>query len=110
MNRFIETIRFENGKFHLLEYHQERVNRTFATFYPQHVSLNLEEILPNIEWTGKHKFRLEYDATAHQFNNKLYKPKRIKNIKLVETNIDYGFKFSDRSELQKLLLRPEYSP
>jgi len=103
VKKFIETIRFENGKFHLLDYHQERIDRTFAAFYSGYSPIQLTQILPDFQGKGKYKFRLEYDAKTHLLTNRLYTPKTIRTLQLIDADLDYGFKFSDRSELQKLL-------
>jgi len=103
VKKFIETIRFENGEFHLLDYHQERIDRTYASFYSGHSPIQLTQILPEFYENGKYKFQLEYDLENHQLTNRLYTPKTIRTLQLMEADLDYGFKFSDRSELQKLL-------
>ncbi len=103
MSRFIETIRFENGEFHLLDYHQERVDRTFTIFYSGYTSIQIAQVLPEFFEDGKHKFRLEYDQENHQLSHAPYLPKTIEKIKIIETDLDYSFKFSKRSELQTML-------
>ncbi len=103
MKKFLETIRFEFGKFHLLDYHQARIDRTFTAFYPGQSPMQLEKILPEFQKSGKHKFRLEYDGQSHELERTPYQSKQISSIEIVESNIDYGFKFLDRAELQQLL-------
>ena len=63
----------------------------------------LREGLPDFSEIGKHKFRFEYDSASYQLESEVYQPKSIQTIKLVEANLDYNFKFIDRSGLQNLL-------
>ena len=101
--KFIETIRFENGHYHLLEYHQDRVNRTFSVYFPSVRPIDLSEILPDFKHSGKYKFRVEYYAKAWRIDHSVYTPKSIDSVKIVESDIDYGFKYADRSELNQLV-------
>ena len=103
MQKFLETIRFENGKYHLLELHQARIDRTFSVFYSGRSPIQLEKILPENHKSGKHKFRFEYDDTSHELESAPYQPKQISSIELIEADLDYGFKFANRMGLYSLL-------
>ncbi len=105
MSRFLESIACDSGAIPLLEFHQQRVNRTFACFYPGVAPLNLEEILSKIPLSGKFKCRVLYDHTGATVEYKKYQPKEIQSIEIVESNLDYSFKFADRSELNSLVER-----
>lgn len=107
MSRFIETIRFEDGQFHLLDLHQTRVDRTFANFYPQKKPFDLASTLPSFKKSGKFKFRVEYDNVVREVSSSPYQKKVIESIKFVEAQVDYGFKYSDRADLDGLLLDSE---
>ena len=104
MSQFSESIRFEDGQFHLLPFHQERVNRTFATFFPGQESLMLDAILPGFNEEGKYKFRVVYDHSTYFVEHAPYHPKDIRTVNIVEANeLDYSFKYADRTELNELL-------
>lgn len=103
MSRFLESIACQNGEFPLLEFHQQRVNSTFVCFYPGVAPLNLEELLSEIPLSGKFKCRVLYDNLGAQVEFGEYQPRKIETIKLVESDIDYSFKFADRSELNSLV-------
>lgn len=101
---FLESIRFEDGHYHLLSLHQLRVNRTFAAFYPGIRPLQLEEVLPSIDEQGKSKVRVVYNHNEHQIEHAPYHPKVIRSVKLVEADaLEYAFKYSDRKEINKLV-------
>jgi 4-amino-4-deoxychorismate lyase len=104
MSQFLESIRFENGNYHLLELHQERVNRTFAQFFPAVKPLQLSEILPEFNQLEKFKFRVVYDHRSSDLSYAVYEPKLIRSIKLVNVDhLDYSFKYADRSVLNQLV-------
>lgn len=104
MFRFLESICFEAGAYHLLDYHQIRVNRTFQHFYPEKAPLILEEILPDIKSDEKIKVRLMYHEHDHDLDVSNYIPKSITQLRLVASNqLDYSFKYLNRSKLIELL-------
>ena len=104
MSQFIESIRFEDGEYHLLSFHQDRVNRAFAAFFSGQEPLNLEAVLPSFDRAGKFKFRVIYDQQSCRVEHAPYSPKLIKSVKLVEANeLDYSFKYADRTELNEML-------
>ncbi len=101
---FIESIRFENGQYHLLDLHQQRVEHTFAAFYPGVQPHQLSTLLPLISEIGKHKFRLLYTDKSFHIESAPYQQRVIKTVKLVAADhLDYSFKFADRSEINALV-------
>ncbi len=103
MSRFIETIRFEGGYYHLLRYHQARVNRTFSAFYPGTKPLDLSAVLTPSEDSGRQKLRVVYDGKSHHVERTPYEPKNIQSFEVVYADIDYSFKYADRAQLNDLL-------
>lgn len=105
MSRFIESIKVEDQEVFLLDYHQKRVNETFAHFGKEG-SLDLGKIFKNLEHDedGLYKLRIAYDL------DKNYKTQlipcavpEIDDFQLIENNtFDYSFKFEDRRELEKM--------
>ena len=105
MYPFIETIRIEKGKIHHLSYHQQRVNRTFAHFWPERVPLNLQQELSNVpDGPGVFKARLVYDENGKiEQSYTPYTPRTIHSLKLIQDDvIDYTYKSTNRSELSRL--------
>ena len=105
MYRFIESIKVEDQKAFLLEFHQERVNSTFQHFGKEG-SLDLKKIFNNLghDEDGLYKMRLSYDLERN-YNVQMipYAIPQIHSFELVENNcFDYPFKFEERSEFEKM--------
>ena len=100
MSRFIESICVLDGIPQILNYHQDRVDRTCHKFkLPQ---INLSSL--NYDCIEKHKFRFEYDHHGiTNTSNSLYQKREIKRLTPVNSDqINYSYKHSDRSELVAL--------
>ena len=70
MYPFIETIRIEDGKIWNLPYHQERMNRTMAHFWPETNVIDLKNALKDAPLTEEETiiFLLilyYYEITSH---------------------------------------------
>ena len=105
MSRFIESIKIEDQKAFLLDFHQKRVNQTFAHFGKEG-SIDLVKIFKNLEHDedGLYKLRIVYDLDK-KFTTQLipYAIPEIENFQLVENNsYDYSFKFEDRKEFERM--------
>ena len=105
MSRFIESIKIEDQKTFLLDFHQKRVNQTFAHFGKEG-SIDLAKIFKNLEHDedGLYKLRIVYDLDK-KFTTQLipYAIPEIENFQLVENNsYDYSFKFEDRKEFERM--------
>jgi len=103
MSRFIESIGCFDGNYPLLNYHQQRVDQTFAAFFPNHEPFKIKNILPKLTLKGKVKVRLVYDENRQIITHEIYQTPTIRSLKLVvDDGIDYGFKYEDRDRLQQL--------
>jgi 4-amino-4-deoxychorismate lyase len=103
MSRFIESLAFEGGTYPLIKWHQQRLVETFEAFFPKMRPLNLAEILPVIDSGDLHKVRLVYDGKNYQTEYASYLRPKIKTIKIVSAkDVDYRFKYEDRSLLSRL--------
>ncbi len=101
MFRFIESIKVEDQKIFLLEYHQKRVNETFKQFGKEN-SIDLGKIFKDLnhDEDGLYKLRIVYDLDRN-FTTQLipYAISEIDDFKLVENNtMDYSFKYENRKE------------
>lgn len=105
MYPFIETIRIEDGKIWSLPYHQERMNRTMAHFWPETNVIDLKNALKDAPLTEEEtKARVVYDKDGvKDVSSAAYHPLNIHTLRLITCNeIDYSYKSADRSRLQKL--------
>jgi len=108
MYPFIETIKVKNGVLQNLQFHQERMNRSRSDFLGLENSINLKSMIevPDIASTGVFMCRVIYGTEVGKIEFIRYKAKIVETLKLVIDNgIDYRFKFSDRTRLEKLRSR-----
>ncbi|WP_144281408.1 aminotransferase class IV [Chryseobacterium echinoideorum] len=108
MFQFIESIKVEDQEAFLLEFHQKRVNQTFAHFGKEG-SIDLEKIFKDLnhDEDGLYKLKITYDLDKH-FRTMMipYAIPEIHSFQLVENNTyDYSFKFEDRKELEKMKMK-----
>jgi 4-amino-4-deoxychorismate lyase len=106
MSRFIESIKIKDQELFLLEFHQKRVNETFAYFGKEN-AIDLKKIYEKLyhDDDGLYKLRIAYDL------DKTYKTQlipyafpEIESFELVENNsLDYAFKFEDRSAFLSMI-------
>ncbi|WP_326981460.1 aminotransferase class IV [Chryseobacterium sp. MYb264] len=108
MSQFIESIKVEDQEIYLLDFHQKRVNQTFAHFGKEG-SIDLKKIFEHLEHDedGLFKFRIVYDLDKKVRTQMIpYAIPEIQDFQLVENNsFDYSFKFEDRKELEKMKMK-----
>ncbi len=108
MSQFIESIKIEDQKAYLLDFHQKRVNETFAHFGAEG-SINLEKIFKDLQHDedGLYKWRVVYDLQKNVKTQLIpYAIAEIENFQLVENNdIDYSYKSEDRKEFEQLKVK-----
>ena len=101
--RFIESIRVENGAFQNLEYHQKRVDATSERFSFSK-RLDLSSIALSQENDDKiYKCRILYSNYEYSMEIIKYMKREISSLKIVyDNNIEYDFKFENRDSLNDL--------
>jgi 4-amino-4-deoxychorismate lyase len=100
MYQLVESIKAENGQFFLLDYHQDRLERTFHAVYKSSCPWQLVAILPQAPSQGLFKVRFLYNATDFSIEVQPYVPKIIKTLKLIEIgDYTYPHKWTDRSTI-----------
>lgn len=104
MCQFVETIRIADGQIFRLNLHQQRLERTLAHFAPYIKVPRIELLLNDIPHQGLYKTRICYDTQGH--TEVAYHPYNIRTIKslqlVADNNIDYSYKFENRSCLANL--------
>jgi 4-amino-4-deoxychorismate lyase len=101
MSPFFETLKIENGKILNLYYHNLRLNKTIYNMYGKKSDFNLEEFI-NIPDAKTYRCKVIYNTNLLSFELLPYKPKVFKSFKLIDSDIDYTYKSTDREELNKL--------
>jgi len=104
MSQFLETIRIENGEPLNLAYHQNRLTSTQSYNCKSYIKINLEKIIvtPLAYRFGTVKCRIIYGQKLEQVSYEVYKPLKINNLTLIESQLDYKYKNTNRNELDEL--------
>ncbi len=97
----LETIRIEDGKIFYIEYHNQRFNRAREELWGIDKQFDLATILtpPPI---GLYRCRVLYGESIKSVEYIPYSPKDIKSIKVVNSDIEYSYKYANREELNLL--------
>jgi len=102
MYPLFESIRVEGGRAHLLQYHQNRLNRSYLELFKTTCPWALESIHPGLPPVRLFKLRFKYNKDSFSFETLQYTPGKIENLKLIEINsYSYDFKFTDRSGIDQ---------
>jgi 4-amino-4-deoxychorismate lyase len=99
---FLETIRIENNKISNTQQHNKRVNRTIYENYKIKSDIRLEEHIDK-NYSSITKCRIIYNKEIIKVEYHKYKPKTIKSLKVVESDIEYRYKFTNRETINSLL-------
>lgn len=101
---FVETIRLTDGAADNLNYHQARMDVTASHFFPGLTLPSLERIVDKFHPRGLNKLRVVYGETGIEFAECTpYVVRNIGSLKIVDGgDIDYSFKSTDRSQLNRL--------
>jgi 4-amino-4-deoxychorismate lyase len=105
MLQLIETICFENGGFHRIKLHEERMNRSRLLLFGYSDRIVLSGLLnvPDAFLLKKVKCRISYAYEITSIEYELYCPRIVKSLKLVIDNtIEYSHKFKNRDRLTTL--------
>lgn len=109
MCRYIETIRFLNGEMPLLDYHQSRFEKTQIAAFGKVIHPSLKKFISEQPFRREslpgilYKCRVVYDDRSLDLTCAPYRSRKISRIRIVYANdIDYHFKFEDRTCLEKL--------
>jgi 4-amino-4-deoxychorismate lyase len=99
-----ETIQILNGKPQRLRYHNQRFNRSRQALFCTEELLFLEQYIqiPAEFSYGFLKCKIIYDASVVDIEFTKYQPRKINRFYLVETELNYDYKFLDRSDFEQL--------
>ena len=98
MYPLVESIKAENGQYFLLDYHQNRLERTFHAVFQRPCPWRIKDLLPAAPIKGLFKLRLLYNEADYSIEVLPYVPKPSKTLKLIEIgDYTYPHKWTDRS-------------
>jgi len=98
---FIETIKILNGKIYNIEWHNQRFNQTRSDILGIDKLINLETYI-NPPPIGLFRCRIIYATDIISIEYIPYSPKISNSFKIVQSNIEYKYKYSNRDELNSL--------
>ena len=102
MYEFFETIKIENGRICNIEWHQRRYEKTVAHFGGKK-ALTLERLIDPPKQGGIFRCKMIYTPVKIvDISYFSYKKRSISSLRLVESDIDYTFKYSNRNEIDRL--------
>jgi 4-amino-4-deoxychorismate lyase len=98
---FIETIKILNGKIYNIEWHNQRYNKTCSKIFGIERSINLQEYIqpPAI---GLFRCRIVYGTDIISIEYIPYTPQTSKSFKIIQSDIEYKYKYSNRDKLNSL--------
>jgi len=106
MSLLFETIKIDNSIVCNIDFHNDRMNRSRKALFNADDFFNLTKLIvvPKEIKSGIVKCRILYDKEIRKIEFFKYAPRVIRSLKLIECNdIDYSFKFDDRTKLNELL-------
>ncbi|WP_281950334.1 aminotransferase class IV family protein [Nitrosophilus kaiyonis] len=99
--KFFETIKIENGKIFHIDYHNKRLNKTIYENFHIKSNFNLQDYI-NPHESGFFRCKVIYDKDILDIRYFPYQQREIKSFKLIESNIDYDYKYLDRKKIDEL--------
>ena len=104
MCQYVETMCAVNGIIELIDYHNERLNRTRHELFGCNDIIVLNDIIHPDNSVGCLKVRVVYDASGvTEVSYSPYTPKKIHYLRIVtDDDIDYRYKSTNRTRLQSL--------
>ncbi|MFV0522579.1 MAG: aminotransferase class IV [Mangrovibacterium sp.] len=105
MYLLLETLKFEQGKFYNLTYHQKRFNAARAKFFPHAPHIDLANVLtiPPGLTDGLYRCRIVYAEHIQQVDFIPQVRRQFYSLQVVYTAIDYTYKFVNRDAINELL-------
>jgi len=101
VKELFETLKIEDGKIFNLKWHTKRLNQSRLELFSLHKPLNLADYI-NTPTQGLYRCRVVYDLEIKSVEYIPYAPKFFRSFKIVQSNLEYNYKFNERSELNKL--------
>jgi 4-amino-4-deoxychorismate lyase len=102
----LETIALVDGVAQYIDYHQRRVTRSRGELWGIDEVVALPSYLGDAPQKGKFRCRLLYDCggvVSVEYHP--YTPKEIVTIAPIQSDIDYSYKYANRSSLEALKLQ-----
>ena len=100
-NTLFETIKVEDGKVFNLKWHNKRFNKGQKELFETSSKLDLLEYITPPK-TGLYRCKIIYNNEIQSVEYFPYEVKNFQSFKIVNSQIDYAYKYTNRSTLQEL--------
>lgn len=109
MSRLVESLQLINGNLANVEYHNMRMRYSRRGLFQLdgNIDLKKEITIPQEFRSGLFKCRVVYDENIDTIEFIPHEIKKIRSLKAVHGEIDYSYKFEDRSAIKDLFARRE---
>jgi 4-amino-4-deoxychorismate lyase len=108
LSLLLETIKIEDGNIENIAYHQLRFDKSRKELFNISHNTDLYSLIKAPQ-KGLFRCRILYDKEIRSIEYIPYIAKEIKKLKIITSNIDYRYKYTDRVELNSLLeIESEY--
>ena len=97
-----ETIKVEDGRVENIEWHNRRCNKTREKLFSTLDRVDLREYI-QAPSKGLFRCRITYRTQVESVEFFPYQPKEIQHFKIVESEMEYPFKYNNREEINHLL-------
>ncbi len=102
MSLLFETIKIENRQASNLIYHQKRLNQAQKALFGLAPNIDLKTHL-QAPSDALYRCRVVYDRKIQSIEYLPYATKEIHTLKIVTSSLEYHYKYTDRTALNKLL-------
>jgi 4-amino-4-deoxychorismate lyase len=101
-NTLFETIKIEDGQIFNLDWHNKRFNKSQKELFNINSHIDLKELIspPKI---GLHRCKITYASNIQSIEYFSYTAKNFQNFKILKSQLDYKYKYTNRLAFQKLL-------
>ena len=107
MSLFFETIKVQNSVIYNLKLHNERLNRTRKKFYHDTKEIDLKDFISPPKDNRLYRCKVVYDSCIKSVDFYPYEEREIKSFKIVYSDIEYDYKYHDRSKIDNLFAKKE---
>jgi len=97
-----ETIKIEDGQIFNLDWHNRRFNKSQKEFFSNPSTTELEAFITPPK-TGLFRCKIIYNTQVQSVEYFPYQAKTFQSFKIIPSQLEYDYKYSDRSEFQHLL-------
>ena len=100
-NTLFETIKVEDGKAFNLEWHNRRFNKGRQELFKTSSKLDLQAFITPPK-RGLYRCKIIYNKDVQSVEYFPYEAKNFQSFKIVNSQINYTYKYTDRSALEEL--------